>query len=182
MSILCLGAFSLVMFGFGNGNLGIDCNEIASASCDLVFRARTTTFVVMTWFSLFLAWELMSLRRSFFRMQPGSSRYLTQWMFDIWRNKFLFCSVIGGFILVFPIIYVPVINEDVFNHAPISWEWAVVFVDGFLFFAGIELWKWAKRVYVRHRAAESEEAKDPSLQLFLKNTYPATNLETHHTV
>jgi hypothetical protein len=28
----------------------------------------------MTWFALFLAWEMMHLRRSFFQMQPNSKR------------------------------------------------------------------------------------------------------------
>jgi hypothetical protein len=27
-----------------------------------------------------------------------------------------------GFILIFPLIYIPVINDVVFLHAPISWE------------------------------------------------------------
>jgi magnesium-transporting ATPase (P-type) len=79
ISALCLGAFTLVLFGFGDGELGENCNDSYSAACDTVFRARATTFACLTWFALFLAWELVDMRRSFFRMQPGSKKYFTQW-------------------------------------------------------------------------------------------------------
>ena len=90
MSALCLSSFLLVVFGFGDGDLGSECNERFSDRCELVFRARATTFISLTWFALFLAWEMVNTRRSFFRMQPGSKKYFTQWIYDVWRNKFLF--------------------------------------------------------------------------------------------
>lgn len=152
MSALCLSSFSLVAYQWGNGIEGLNCNDAYSAQCDTVFRARATTFVSMTWFSLFLAWELINFRRSFFRMQPKSKRYFTQWMFDVWRNKFLFWSVIFGFVSIFVILYVPVINHDVFKHTGITWEWGIVIVEGVLFFGGIESWKWGKRFFYRMRA------------------------------
>lgn len=108
MSALCLSSFLLVVYGFGDGNLGSGCNGSYSAQCDTVFRARATTFVSLTWFALFLAWEMVDMRRSFFRMQPESKRYFTQWMFDVWRNKFLFWAIIAGFVTVFPTLYIPV--------------------------------------------------------------------------
>lgn len=79
VAALCLGAFSLVLFGFGNGDLGEGCNDSYSDRCDTVYRARATCFACLTWFALFLAWELVDMRRSFFRMQPGSKKYFTQW-------------------------------------------------------------------------------------------------------
>ncbi|KAB8078304.1 hypothetical protein BDV29DRAFT_152832 [Aspergillus leporis] len=148
---LCLSAFSIRLWGFGDGNLGRGCNREYSADCDLVFRARATTFVCLTWFALFLAWEMVNMRRSFFRMQPKSKRYFTQWMYDVWRNPFLFWSIMAGFITTFPILYIPVINTVVFKHTWISWEWGIVFVEAILFFMGVEAWKWAKRVYFRRR-------------------------------
>ncbi|KAK6380167.1 P-type ATPase [Exophiala oligosperma] len=152
MSALCLSSFLLVVYGFGDGNLGENCNGSYSRSCDTVFRARATTFVSLTWFALFLAWEMVDTRRSFFRMQPKSKRYFTQWMYDVWRNKFLFWAVIAGFVTIFPTIYIPVINHRVFKHTGISWEWGIVFVEALLFFLGCETWKWAKRIYFRRRA------------------------------
>jgi potassium/sodium efflux P-type ATPase len=151
MSSLCLSSFLLVVYGFGDGNLESECNERYSKECDTVYRARTTTFVSLTWFALFLAWEMINPRRSFFRMQPDSKKYFTQWCYDVWRNKFLFWAVIAGFVTIFPTIYIPVLNHDVFKHAPITWEWGIVFVEATLFFAGCETWKWAKRIFFRRR-------------------------------
>jgi P-type Na+/K+ transporter len=112
MAALCLASFLLVVYGFGDGNLGEGCNTAYSSQCDTVFRARATTFVSLTWFALFLAWEMVNMRRSFFRMQPGSKRYLTQWMHDVWRNPFLFWAVIAGFVTIFPTLYIPVSFSD----------------------------------------------------------------------
>merc|ERR1711964_665785 len=151
MAALCLSAFSLVLFGFGDGNLGSGCNDSYSEQCDTVFRARATTFVCLTWFALFLAWEMVNMRRSFFRMQPKSTKYFTQWAIDVWRNKFLFWAVIAGFVTIFPTLYIPVINHKVFKHTGISWEWGIVFIEAILFFAGVEAWKWAKRFYFRRQ-------------------------------
>lgn len=146
---LCLTSFSLMVWGFGDGNLARGCNRGYSPECDLVFRARATTFVCLTWFALFLAWEMINLRRSFFRLRPCTSKYLTQWVYDVWHNKFLFWAVVAGFITIFPILYIPVINHSVFKHSGISWEWGIVFIETILFFLGIEAWKWAKRVFFR---------------------------------
>ncbi|KAI6266156.1 hypothetical protein MCOR27_003995 [Pyricularia oryzae] len=153
---LCLAAFLLVMFGFGDGNLGSNCNNSYSAACDTVYRARATTFAALTWFALFLAWEMLHMRRSFFRMQPKSTKYLTQWFWDVWRNKLLFFSIVAGFVTIFPLLYIPVINTVVFKHAGISWEWGIVFVASLLFFIGCEAWKWAKRVWIRRRASKNQ--------------------------
>ncbi|KAL4763635.1 cation-translocating P-type ATPase [Aspergillus foveolatus] len=153
---LCLSAFSLRMWGFGDGNLASGCNREYSDACELVFRARATTFVCLTWFALFLAWEMVNLRLSFFRMQPDSKKYFTQWMYDVWRNKFLFWSIMAGWITTFPILYIPVLNTVVFKHTGISWEWGIVFVEAALFFAGVEAWKWAKRVYYRKQARKQQ--------------------------
>jgi P-type Na+/K+ transporter len=149
MAALCLSAFSLVLFGFGDGNLASGCNVSYTPECDTVFRARATTFVCLTWFALFLAWEMINMRRSFFRMKPKTKHHFTQWIRDVWRNKFLFWAIAAGFVTVFPTLYIPVISHDVFKHEGISWEWGIVFVEAILFFTGVELWKWAKRVWFR---------------------------------
>ncbi|KAL5001381.1 hypothetical protein BDV10DRAFT_199253 [Aspergillus recurvatus] len=166
MAALCLSSFSLVIWGFGNGDLGVNCNRNFNMQCEPVFRARATTFISLTWFALFLAWEMVDMRRSFFRMQPDSKLYFTQWMFDIWRNQFLFWAILAGFILVFPVLYIPVINHDVFKHTGISWEWGIVGVETVLFFAGVESWKWAKRIFFRRSILLSKRVGS-NLQLLL---------------
>jgi len=165
ITLLCLSSFVLVVFGFGNGELGSGCNETYSPSCELVFRARATTFACLTWFALFLAWEMIDMRRSFFRMQPDSKRYFTQWAIDVWRNQFLFWAVVAGFVTLFPLIYIPVLNTVVFKHAPIDWEWGIVFVEAALFFMGVEAWKWGKRVFFRRRAQRQTGKVDKSMDI-----------------
>ena len=154
ITALCLSSFVLRVYGFGDGDLGVNCNDSYSESCNTVFKARATTFACLTWFALFLAWELVDMRRSFFRMQPKSKLIFTQWMHDVWRNKFLFWAIVGGFVTLFPTLYIPVINHKVFKHTGISWEWAIVFIAAFLFFGGVEAWKWGKRVFFRRAEAK----------------------------
>lgn len=149
ITALCLASFALVVYGFGGGNLGENCNDGYNETCETVFRARATTFACLTWFALFLAWEMVDMRRSFFRMQPGSTKYFTQWMHDVWRNKFLFWAILIGFVTLFPTLYIPVINHNVFKHTGITWEWGIVFIAAGLFFSGVEAWKFGKRVYFR---------------------------------
>jgi Na+-exporting ATPase len=81
-------------------------------------------------------------------------------MHDIWSNRFLFWGIMAGFVLAFPILYIPVINHSVFKHTAISWEWGIVFVETVLFFLGIETWKWFKRVYFRRQARIQEKKGD----------------------
>ena len=121
IAALCLAAFSLVLYGWGDGTIGTNCNE-SRDTCELVFRARATCFAVMTWLSLFLAWEVLDMRLSFFMMQPGSKKYFTQWAIDIWSNRFLFGAVLFGFVTIFPLIYIPGLNDYVFKHHDISWS------------------------------------------------------------
>ena len=151
MAALCLTCFVLILYAWANGDadLGDNCNNEYNSSCEVVFRARSATFACLTWFALFLAWEMVNMRRSFFRMQPKSKLYFTQWMHDVWRNPFLFWSIVAGIFTMFPIIYIPGLNKEVFKHAPITWEWGIVFVEAVLFFGGVEAWKWAKRIYFR---------------------------------
>jgi hypothetical protein len=61
----------------------------------------------------------------------------------------------AGFITIFPVLYIPVINHVVFKHTGISWEWGIVLIATVLFFAGIEGWKWGKRVFFRRRDAKA---------------------------
>lgn len=149
-----LGSFTLVIFGFESGNLGFNCNIDYSPSCDAVFRARATCYTTMTWIFLLFAWELIDSRRSLFYMPKG----LKAWAMHFWGNQFLFFSVAGVFFVVFPTLYIPVLNHKVFLHSGITWEWAIVFIDVGIFMVLSEAWKWAKRVYFRRQEARKPEA------------------------
>lgn len=75
--------------------------------------------------------------------------------YDVRRNKFLFWAIIFGFVTIFPTLYIPVINREVFKHEGITWEWAIVVIAALLFFAGVEAWKFGKRVFFRRRAVKT---------------------------
>src|SRR5579859_6923839 len=149
MGALCLVAFALVVFGVGGGELGAKCNEIYSPSCDVVFRARATVFALLTWTLLLFAWECKHFERSLFRLTPGEPIGLQNILKNSYANKFLFWAIVIAFFSVFPVIYIPVLNETVFKHKPISWEWGIVFGGLILFVLGVELWKFMKRKLMR---------------------------------
>ncbi|KAJ6446894.1 calcium-transporting ATPase 3 [Purpureocillium lavendulum] len=147
MAICMLGSFTVVIFGFGGGDLGFECNHEYSDSCDAVFRARATCYAAITWVFLFYTWVVTDLRRSFFYMPNG----FQAWGKRLWDNQFLFWSIVGVFIATFATLYIPVLNRDVFLHSGIGWEWGVVAITFGIFVVGVELWKWAKRVYIRRK-------------------------------
>lgn len=120
-------------------------------------------------FSCFLAWEVVDMRRSFFCMTPGSKKYLTQWFHDVWRNQFLFWAIIIGFVTIFPVLYIPVINDVVFKHTGITWEWGIVFIETVIFFGGVEAWKFGKRRFFRSRETKQQggyEDEDVEARVF----------------
>ena len=64
MGALCLSAFVIVLYGFATGiGDAQGCNDSIQGGCTEEFRARATCFACLTWFSLFLAWECLDLRR-----------------------------------------------------------------------------------------------------------------------
>ena len=172
MSVLCLLSFAVMVWGFGNGNLGTNCNEAYSPDCDLIFRARATTFVCLTWFALILAWEMVDMRHSFFYTQPNSRKPLREWGKRIWSNQFLFWAIIAGFFTIFPTIYIPVVNHTVFKHEAITWEWGVVFIEALTFILGVEFWKWCKRIYLRWKDRREQRDIEVDLRIFAQQPVP----------
>ncbi|KAL8290177.1 hypothetical protein RQP46_003116 [Phenoliferia psychrophenolica] len=156
---LCLANFALVVYQFGDGDLGVDSNNTLSGS-DTVFRARSATFATLTWISLLLAFEVTDLRQSFFHKSEQTDYPYTQWARDLAENQFLLWSVVAGFLSVFPIIYIPGLNEVVMKHAPISWEWGIVFISCLVYILAIEGWKYAKRVYYRKTDSQAGGAEE----------------------
>ena len=139
---ISISSFVLVIWGFGDGDLGAGgCKDSETRDgCEVVFRARATCFVAVYWTSLLLVWEMIDVRRSMFWMHPRTTTPYTQWMKDLWGHQISFWVrtshyflvsvnaehsgqyVVLGFIATILIIYIPVINDKVFWHAPISWE------------------------------------------------------------
>ena len=142
---LAMMTFVFIVYGPGRDGLGEDCNRSYNDSCDVVFRARAAVFAELTWLILISAWEFKSLRQSLFALDPNHTTRRVPFFHDIWENQFLFWSVVLGALSVFPAVYIPGLNRDVFKHTGISWEWAPAVICVFLFVLGMESWKFTKR-------------------------------------
>lgn len=167
MGALCLFSFAIVAYvGPGGGNLGSGCNESYNDTCDVVFRARATTYATITLLLLVTAWEVKHFSRSLFNMYPNTDQGVPRGLSifpTLWRNRFLFFAVIAGLVLMFPIVYIPVINEKVFKHGSITWEWGVSFGAVVIYISAIEAWKAIKRSFRiwsgAHRVLSREDAE-----------------------
>jgi Na+-exporting ATPase len=145
MGILCLASFVIVIFGANDGNLGENCNHGYSQACEPVFKARATVFAVLSFLLLLTAWEVKHFTRSLFNLNPEKHTGPTAVLHSIWENRFLLWAVVGGFLVTWPVIYVPGFNTVVFKHMAITWEWGVVAGCCVVFLAVVEGWKGVKR-------------------------------------
>lgn len=165
MGALCLASFSIVAYvGPSGSQLGAGCNEGWNETCGVVFRARATTYATITLLLLVTAWEVKHFSRSLFNLYPESkSRYGLSVFATVWRNRFLFWAVTAGFTIMFAIIYLPVINREVFKHGAIGWEWGVSFACVAVYIAAIESWKAVKRRFGlwsgKHKVLSREDAE-----------------------
>ncbi|KAF2851868.1 sodium P-type ATPase-like protein [Plenodomus tracheiphilus IPT5] len=167
MGALCLMSFAIVAYvGPGGGDLGSGCNEGWNSTCDVVFRARATTYATITLLLLVTAWEVKHFSRSLFNMYPNTPSTAPHGLSvfpTLWRNRFLFFAVIAGLVIMFPIVYLPVINEKVFKHGSITWEWGVAFGAVVIYVSAIESWKAVKRSFGiwsgAHRVISREDAE-----------------------
>lgn len=149
MGSLCLVAFVCVIYGEGSGvsSLGDNCNHGWNDTCNAVFRARATTYATLTFLLLVTAWEVKHFSRSLFNLDPA--RYPGRFSIfpALWRNRFLFWAVVAGFVIAFPVIYLPQVNRLVFKHQGISWEWGIVLGCVLVYLALVEGWKAIKRSF-----------------------------------
>ncbi|KAK3838283.1 MAG: potassium/sodium efflux P-type ATPase [Linnemannia gamsii] len=136
MGALSFASFSIVVFGFNGGEMGRGCNKDWSESCEGVFRARATSYACLTFLILAHAVNCRSLR------EPGWTR---KNLMTLKENKMLWLSIVIGALLVFPVIYIPGFNHNVFKHSPMSYEWGLVIASLVLFILFAELYKFIKR-------------------------------------
>ncbi|KAK2739946.1 hypothetical protein FQN57_006265 [Myotisia sp. PD_48] len=172
MGTLCLIAFVSVVYGGADGALGHGCNEDWNSSCEVVFRARATTFATLSFLLLVTAWEVKHFSRSLFNLDP--TRYSGPFAVfpALWQNRFLFWAVAAGFVVAFPVVYLPIVNRLVFKHTAITWEWGIVVACVVVYIALIETWKAIKRSFgigsgknnrmFAHQDAEMRAGMSPS--------------------
>ncbi|KAH7324696.1 potassium/sodium efflux P-type ATPase [Stachybotrys elegans] len=147
---VCMGSMSLMSFMLvmyapnGYGSVVAGCNESGDGGCEVVYRARATTFATLAFLLLITSWEVKHFQRSLFAMNDKYKGPFSVFK-TIYENRFLFWGVVVGFVMIFPVIYIPVLNTSVFHHRGISWEWGVVAGAVVLYLALIESWKACKR-------------------------------------
>jgi Na+-exporting ATPase len=143
--ILCLVSFISVVYGAGDSNLGTDCNDGWEDTCGVVFRGRATVFAVLSFLLLVTAWEVKHFTRSLFNLDPARFRGPFSVFKALIYNRFLLWAVVAGFVITFPVIYIPVVNTVVFKHKGITWEWGVVVGCLAAYIVLVESWKACKR-------------------------------------
>lgn len=143
MGALCIAAFASVAYSqqdVGPLRLGQDCNDGFNDTCELVFRARATTYATLSFLLLVTAWEVKHFTRSLFSMYPelwGNSPFSV--FRTVWHNRFLFGAVAAGFFITFPVVYLPKVDTLVFKHDAITWEWGIVAACVVVYVALVEL-------------------------------------------
>ncbi|KAF9311265.1 Na+ ATPase, partial [Podila horticola] len=137
MGILTFASFCIVLFGFQEGPLvGTNCNSTWSEGCTGVFKARATGYACLTFLILVHAINCRALRESGWTIKNLKTMK---------GNRMLWLSIVVGMILVFPVLYIPGFNTQVFKHTYLTYEWSLVVVDVILFILFAELYKLIKR-------------------------------------
>jgi len=166
MGVCTLLTFVIIVYGPGGAILGQDCNRSYNDTCDVVFRARASVFVEIAWLILIAAWELKSIRRSMFSLDPARNntgdKTANSFPFfrDVYGDRFLFYAVVIGALSVFPAVYIPVLHTAVSKHKGISWEWALSLGAVVVFVTGVEGWKFAKRQFGGFDSARGSKRMD----------------------
>ncbi|KAF9429229.1 Na+ ATPase [Entomortierella beljakovae] len=132
MGALSFAAFTIVVFGFNDGEFGSECNSHWSESCEGVFRARATSYTCMTYLILAHAINCRSLRERGWSMENLKT---------LKENTMLWMSIVVGALLVFPVVYIPGFNHDVFKHSPMTYEWGLVAAALVIFILFAEVYK-----------------------------------------
>lgn len=95
MGCLCLASYVIVLFGAGDGDLGLDCNENFNSTCGLTYRARGTAYSVLTVLLSIMALEAKHLKFGLFNMD-AEHRGPISIFYTVTKNRFLFFAVLAG--------------------------------------------------------------------------------------
>ncbi|GAA5804028.1 hypothetical protein HPULCUR_009514 [Helicostylum pulchrum] len=146
IGLICLCNFVVVMYGWGTGNFGNDCNHGYNTSCEEVFRARGALFATLTILVLLHGFTCRDLINSTWSIKALRGP----------QNKYLYYSTAFGFVLLIIALYVPGLNTQVFKHRGISWEWGMTVASVIVYIAIVEAYKWAKRMFIRRTARKAK--------------------------
>ncbi|CDZ97841.1 calcium-transporting atpase 3 [Phaffia rhodozyma] len=142
--------FVIVVWGTvlngGKGQIGLECNDghYNASQCQNIFHGRSAAFSTLMLLAMVHSLECKSLEKSIFQMK------LTD-------NKILLWSVGICSLVVFPIVYIPVINDYVFQIVGMGWEWGIVFGALVVYLLATEMWKLSRRMMYPLPVAELEK-------------------------
>lgn len=145
MGAQTLANFIIVQYGTGNGTADIDpkCNDHfvgLQPGCEVVFRARATAFATLQLLLMAHALTCKHLTRSLFHM-------------NLLDNTMLLWSAGCLALTTFPLVYIPAINDRVFQlSGDLTWQWGLIVAQLVLYFAAAEMYKLAKRLYYRRQS------------------------------
>lgn len=155
MGIICLLNFIVVVYGYGGGELGNDCNYEYTDICENVFKARGAVFTALTLMVLLHGFTCRDLHNPIWTWSAWTKRK---------QNYYLIYSFAACFILCIICLYVPVLNTRVFRHKGIDWEWGMVIASCLLYMAITEIWKFFKRILLRRQAKRREQQEQEEKQ------------------
>lgn len=103
MGLICLANYAIVIYGYGSGSLGIDCNMSFGSNenrdtCVDVYRARGALFVTMTVLLLLHAHTCRDLVNPTWTWKGLNQK----------QNYYMYASWIFGFAIMFIVLYAPV--------------------------------------------------------------------------
>lgn len=146
LGAIAIANFAIVMWGYFDGYLGFECNEnLREDTCNHTGRARG---------SVFASFLIVLMVHAFVCKHPTQSLL----RMNLLENKVLLWSVIILGISVFPVVYIPVINDKVFLLFPVKWEWGLVFASALFYLVVSEVYKLARRMGEQrtHKRVHSE--------------------------
>lgn len=134
LGAIAIANFAIVMWGYFDGYLGIDCNEdLRKDVCNHTGRARGAVFASFLIVLMIHAFVCKHPTQSILRM-------------NLLENKVLLWSVVILGVSVFPVVYIPVINNKVFLLFSIKWEWGMVVASALFHLVVSEVYKLARRM------------------------------------
>ncbi|ORX61559.1 potassium/sodium efflux P-type ATPase, partial [Hesseltinella vesiculosa] len=139
IGLICLVNFVIVIFVNGDGthHIGNHCNKEWSETCDIVFRARGALFATLTVLCLLHGFTCRDLIHSTYSLKALRGP----------KNWYLCASFLFGLVLLVVVLYVPVLNREVFKHEGITWEWGMTVVSMVVYVILAEIWKALKRKF-----------------------------------
>lgn len=155
MGAQCLANFVIVTYGIGGGTEDIlpKCNDHLVGllpGCETVFVARGTAFATLQLILMAHAITCKNLTRSIFKM-------------NLLDNTSLLWSAGCLALTTFPILYIPAVNDRIFQLSGLTWQWGLVFGQLVVYLVAAELYKLTKRVYYQRRARR--RGKNPVMEM-----------------